>query len=133
MTEHSKEKQSSPNITIVETVFPSMVNHYGTLFGGIAMQWMDRAAWVCSTRYARRTMVTVASDKIVFKKPAPLGALVELCAKIIKVGKTSVTVEVNLIAEDPLSGEQHLATRGEFVMVALDKNGKPCEIENCGG
>lgn len=129
MTERSKDQQTASDITIIETVFPSMVNHYGTLFGGIAMQWMDRAAWVCATRYARRTMVTVASDKIVFKKPAPLGALVEISARIMKVGNTSVRVEVSLIAEDPLSGKQHLATRGEFVMVALDKDGKPCQIK----
>ncbi len=37
--------------SIFEVVFPSMVNQYGTLFGGIALQWMDRAAWICSTRF----------------------------------------------------------------------------------
>lgn len=114
---------------IVEVVFPSLVNHYGTLFGGIALQWMDRAAWVCSTRYTRKEMVTIASDKIVFKKPVPQGNLVELIAKIFKVGRTSVTVEVELFSENPLSGIRELATRGEFVMVAVDRDGKPAPIE----
>lgn len=114
---------------IVEVVFPSLVNHYGTLFGGIALQWMDRAAWVCSTRYARKEMVTIASDKIVFKKPVPQGNLVELIAKILRVGRTSVTVEVELYSENPLSGVRELATRGEFVMVAVDRDGKPAPVK----
>lgn len=126
----NKESNNQPNTkaTIVETVFPSMVNHYGTLFGGIALQWMDRAAWICSTRYARKTMVTIASDRIEFKKPVPLGSMVEACARIIKIGRTSVTVQVDLICEAPLTGDRELATTGEFVMVALDENGQPTVI-----
>ncbi len=120
----------SETTRIVEVVFPSLVNHYGTLFGGIALQWMDRAAWVCSTRYARKEMVTIASDKIVFKKPVPQGNLVELIAKIGRVGRTSVTVEVELYSENPLSGIRELATKGEFVMVAVDRSGKPSPIKD---
>ena len=119
----------SETTRIVEVVFPSLVNHYGTLFGGIALQWMDRAAWVCSTRYTRKEMVTIASDKIVFKKPVPQGNLVELIAKIGRVGRTSVTVEVELYSENPLSGIRDLATKGEFVMVAVDRDGKPSPIK----
>lgn len=115
---------------IVEVVFPSLVNHYGTLFGGIALQWMDRAAWVCSTRYTRKEMVTIASDKIVFKKPVPQGNLVELIAKVGRVGRTSVTVEVELYSENPLSGIRELATKGDFVMVAVDRNGKPAPVKD---
>lgn len=120
----------SETTRIVEVVFPSLVNHYGTLFGGIALQWMDRAAWVCSTRYTRKEMVTIASDKIVFKKPVPQGNLVELIAKIGRVGRTSVTVEVELYSENPLSGIRDLATKGEFVMVAVDRDGKSSPIKD---
>lgn len=120
----------SETTRIVEVVFPSLVNHYGTLFGGIALQWMDRAAWVCSTRYTRKEMVTIASDKIVFKKPVPQGNLVELIAKIGRVGRTSVTVEVELYSENPLSGIRELATKGDFVMVAVDRSGKPSPIKD---
>ena len=76
-------------------------------------------------------MVTVASDRVEFKQPAPLGSLVELSSRIIKVGNTSVTVEVKLMTEDPLTGKQLLATSGEFVMVALDSEGRPCPIGKC--
>lgn len=113
----------------IEQVMPSMVNHYGTLFGGIALQWMDKAAWVVSTRLARHTMVTVASDKIVFKEPVPQGSMVELRACIEKIGRTSVTVMVEMHREDPLTGRRKLATTGRFVMVALDESGRPAAIE----
>lgn len=125
-----KNKQYADTAThIVEIVFPSLVNQFGTLFGGIAMQWMDRAAWVCATRYTRKTMVTIASDRIVFKKPVPQGSMVELISKICKVGRTSVTVDVELYSENPLTGARELATHGEFVMVALGKDGRPVEVE----
>lgn len=119
----------SAETRIVEVVFPSLVNHYGTLFGGIALQWMDRAAWVCSTRFTRKEMVTIASEKIVFKKPVPQGNLVELIARIGRVGRTSVTVEVELFSENPLTAARELATKGDFVMVAVDRHGRPAPIK----
>lgn len=130
MSENTLSKPSENETAIVQTVFPSMVNHYGTLFGGIALQWMDHAAWVCSTRHARKTMVTIASDKIVFKRPVPQGNMVELRARVLRTGKTSLTIEVKMYAENPLTGECNLATRGEFVMVAVGEDGKPIPISS---
>ena len=117
---------------LIDQVFPSMVNHYGTLFGGIALQWMDKAAWFVSTRYARQTMVTVASEQIVFKEPVPQGSMVELRGKIEKVGRTSITVEVEMFLEESLTGKRTLATTGRFVMVAIDSHGKPQVITPSG-
>ncbi len=112
----------------VEQVFPSMVNNYGTLFGGFALQWMDKAAWFVSTRYARQTMVTVASEEIIFKHPVPQGSMVELRGEIAKVGRTSITVQVEMFCEESLTGKRTLATTGRFVMVAIDDHGKPQTI-----
>ena len=64
--------------TLTQIVFPSHVNHYGTLHGGYALQWMDQAAWICATRYSHKTMVTIASDRVEFKKPVHEGAIVLL-------------------------------------------------------
>ena len=132
MVESSKKDTVYPQteVTHYEVVFPSQVNQYGTLFGGIALQWMDQVAWICSTRYARKTMVTIASDRVVFKKPVYQGDLVQLCARVVQIGQTSVTVDVELIAEAALTGERHLATHGQFVMVALDDQGQPCPVES---
>lgn len=130
MTSKIPANFSEPQTVFIEQIFPSMVNHYGTLFGGIALQWMDKAAWVISTRFARRTMVTVATNEVIFKKPAPLGHMVELCASIERVGRTSVTVLVEMFCEDPLSGERSLVTTGKIVMVGLDEDGKPTTIKH---
>lgn len=113
---------------ITEIVFPYMVNQYGTLFGGNALQWMDKAAWICATRFSRKTMVTIASDRVEFKKPVLKGDMVELCARVKKVGRTSITVEVFMYSEKALSGKRELATKGEFIMVAVDDQGKSTPV-----
>ena len=56
---------------VFKAVFPNTTNHYDTLFGGTAMQYMDEVAFITATRFSRQKMVTVSSDKIDFKKPIP--------------------------------------------------------------
>ena len=124
------DKSNDSEFTLTQIVFPNNVNHYGTLFGGFALQWMDQAAWICATRYARKTMVTIASDRIEFKKPVLEGSMVMLRANITRVGNTSVSVNVEMHAERPLTGERFLATHGQFVMVALDDKGKPTAVKS---
>lgn len=116
-------------VRLAELIMPNRTNHHGTLFGGHALGLMDHAGWVAATRYARKTMVTVASDRVEFKVPVHAGQLVELVARITRVGRTSVTVGVDMYAEDVLSGERRLATSGSFVFVAIDDDGRPTPIE----
>ena len=129
MEQQPHQESAETEFTLTEVVFPSQVNHYGTLFGGYALQWMDQAAWICATRYARKTMVTIASDRIEFKRPIPVGTIVLLKARVQQVGHTSVTIKVEMVAERPLTGERFLATQGQFVMVALDENGRPTPVK----
>ena len=116
-------------VRLAELVMPNRTNHHGTLFGGHALGLMDHAGWVAATRCARRTMVTVASDRVEFKVPVRAGQLVELVAKVTRVGRTSVTIGVEKYAEDVASGERRLATSGSFVFVAIDDDGHPVPIE----
>lgn len=97
---------------MTEIVFPDHTNHLGTLFGGQALAWMDKAAFIAASRYARRTVVTARSEQIDFHLPVPKGALVELIARVVETGRTSMQVEVEMIREDLLTGESQLATRG---------------------
>lgn len=113
---------------LVEMVFPEQTNHYGTLFGGQALALMDKAAFVVASRYARRTVVTASSEKCDFHVPVRQGQLVELLARVVATGRTSMTVEVDLVSEDLLTGDRQLGTRGRFVMVALDAHGKPTTV-----
>src|SRR5688572_24716583 len=115
-------------VRLAELVMPNRTNHQGTLFGGHALGLMDHAGWVAATRCARRTMVTVASDRVEFKVPVRAGQLVELVARITKVGRSSVTVGVDMYAEDVATGDRRLATSGSFVFVAIDDDGQPTPI-----
>jgi acyl-CoA hydrolase len=116
------------DVRLAEIVMPNHTNHHGTLFGGHALGLMDHAGWVAATRCARRLMVTVASDRVEFKVPVWAGELVELVARVTRVGTTSVTVSVDMFAEDVATGDRRLATSGSFVFVAIDDDGRPTPI-----
>ena len=79
----------------------------GTLFGGQALAWMDKAAFVAATRFARRTVVTARSEQVDFHVPVRQGQLVELVARVIEVGRSSMQIEVELHAEDALAEVVH--------------------------
>jgi len=117
-------------VRLAELVMPNQTNPLGSLFGGHALGLMDHAGWVAATRCARRTMVTVALDRIEFKVPVRAGQLVELVGRVTRVGRTSVTVAVDMYAEDVATGHRQLATSGSFVFVAIDEDGKPVPVES---
>ncbi len=110
---------------IVEMVFPNQTNHYGTLFGGHALELMDKSAFITASRFTRKAMVTASSERIDFKIPVKHGHLVEIVGNILRTGTTSVTVGVQLFAEDLLSAKRQLCAEGQFVLVAVDENNKP--------
>ena len=118
-----------PVVVMIEMVFPDQTNHYGTLFGGHALRLMDKAAFVAASRYARRTVVTASSERVDFKSAVHHGNLIELNAAVIATGRSSMTVAVTLFAEDLLSGERTLCAEGRFVLVALDKEGRPVTVK----
>jgi len=115
-------------VRMAEIVFPNHTNHMGTLFGGQALAWMDKAALLAAARYSRRTVVTARSDQVDFKLPIRIGQMVETVGRIVEVGRSSMKVEVELIAEDLHNGERKLCTRGHFVMIALDDAGQPVAV-----
>lgn len=113
---------------LLEMVFPDHTNHLGTLFGGQALAWMDKAAFIAATRYSRRSVVTARSERVDFRVPVRQGQLVEVIARIAAVGRSSMQVEVELYTEGLLDAQRELCTSGRFVMIALDEAGKPVEV-----
>jgi uncharacterized protein (TIGR00369 family) len=111
-----------------EIVFPTDVNHYGTLFGGKAVAMMDVVASIAAMRAAHKPVVTASIDRIDFKEPIRQGNLVETIARVVAIGRTSITVEVELWRVLAESGERVLSTVGKFVMVAIDRDGKPTPV-----
>lgn len=117
---------------LIEIVFPDHTNHLGTLFGGQALAWMDKAAFIAASRYARCTVVTARSEQIDFRTSVPKGALVELIARVVSIGRSSLQVEVELHGEDLHTGISRLATCGRFTMVALGHDGLPIAVPGVG-
>jgi acyl-CoA hydrolase len=119
---------NSSTSRFIEMIFPEHANHYGTLFGGNALSFMGKAAFVAATRRARTAVVMASSDKIDFHMPVRVGELIELDARVARVGRSSMTVEVEVTAEALLTGERRLAMRGSFEMVAVNAVGRPVAI-----
>jgi acyl-CoA hydrolase len=113
---------------MVYPIFPGSANHYDTLFGGQAMAWMDQAAFICATRWCRQKVVTAHSSAIDFHESIPVGTIVELVAKVVKVGRTSMTVQVQLWVEPMKRNERTLACEGTFVLVAVDDHNQPVPV-----
>lgn len=128
MPEPTSHPARQTEARLLEIVFPDHTNHLGTLFGGQALAWMDKAAFIAASRYARRTVVTARSEQVDFRLPIKQGQLVETIARVVEVGRSSMHVEVELITEDLIGGERQLCTRGRFVMVALDSYGVPAAL-----
>lgn len=113
---------------VIKVVFPSLTNHHNTLFGGEALSWMDETAFIAATRFCRKTLVTVSSDKIDFKKSIPAGTLAEIVARVINVGNTSIKVEVNIFVEEMYENLREHAIKGVFTFVAIDSDRQPTQI-----
>jgi len=118
----------SSKTRITKAIFPFTTNHHNTLFGGQALAWMDEAAFIAATRFCRKRLVTVSSDRIDFKHPIPGGSLVELVGKVVHVGRTSLKVEVNIFVEDMYQDNCDKAITGTFSFVAVDDAGKPVPV-----
>ncbi len=113
---------------VIKAIFPSITNHHNTLFGGEALAWMDETAFIAATRFCRKPLVTVSSDRIDFKKAIPAGSLAEIIANVIHVGNTSLKVEVNIFVEDMYTDQREHAIRGVFTFVAIDDNRQPTKV-----
>ena len=123
-----QERIKKSQTHIFKAVFPNTTNHYDTLFGGTAMQLMDEVAFICATRFTRKRVVTVSSDRIDFKHPIPAGTIIELIAKVSKVGTTSLDVKVEIFLEEMYSETRNKAIVGNFTFVAIDENKRPTSI-----
>lgn len=109
---------ASVPVQLVDIVFPGDTNHHGTLFGGVALAHMDKIAFLAAARHARAQFVTACSDRIDFEAPGYVGDLIEATGRVVRVGNRSMDVEVELVAETPVTGERRLCTRGKFTLVA---------------
>ena len=114
------ERIQNSETRIFKAVFPNTTNHYDTLFGGTTLHMMDEASFICATRFSRKKVVTVSTEKIDFTTPIPQGTIVELVARVDKVGNTSCVVKVEIFMEDMYSDNRESVVTGYFTYVAVD-------------
>ena len=124
-------KSISDSKSILSVVMqPSQANPAGTVHGGEIMKIMDTCGSVTAKRHCRSNVVTVRVDELVFYEPIHVGELVLCDAQLVFVGKTSMEVKVSVKAENLENDDPaRTALTAFFTYVALDKNGKPCTVE----
>lgn len=123
-----QERISKGVAEVIDIVMPGQTNHYGTLFGGLLIAQMDKAANIAATRYAKGDCVTVSVDNIVFEKSIKLGEIVVVKAQLLYVGKTSLLIRVTAESETQ-TGERKVAICcANFVFVCVDKAGNPVKV-----
>ena len=120
--------EPGPITRLGRLVQPTEANSLGTLHGGEAMRFMDEAAAVAAIRYTRGSVVTAHVDAVDFHSAVPIGAFLEAIARVVAVGRTSLTVEVTLESEDRHTAARTVTTSGRFVFVAVDEDLRPREI-----
>jgi len=113
---------------VCTTVFPFLTNHHDTLFGGKAMAIMDEVSFMAATRFCRKQLVTVSTDKIDFQKAIPSGSIIETIARVESIGRTSLKVKVQVFVEKMYEDGRDLAIQGSFTFVALNDEKKPIPV-----
>ena len=113
-----------PTLRVVP--MPSDANFVGDIFGGWIMSQVDIAGAIPAIRRARGRVATVAVNSFSFKQPVFVGDLVSLYADIVRIGRTSITVDVEVYAQrNPVKDECVKVTEATLTYVAVDENRKP--------
>jgi uncharacterized protein (TIGR00369 family) len=107
---------------------PEHANLIGNVHGGWIMKLVDEAGALACMRHAQKKVVTVAIDSMTFRQPIRIGDLIVLNAEVTYTGRTSMEAEVQVVAENPVTGVQTHTNTAYLVYVALDDEGRPTDV-----
>lgn len=119
---------AAPPVEIRELVLPMLANHHGTLFAGQGLQLMAKVAFMAARSLARQEVVMAAARDINFLSPIPIGHVLTLRGQVVRLGRSSMTVQVTGLAEKAGAPAESVLG-GEFELVAIDAEGRPSPIE----
>ena len=108
-------------------ICPAHINHYGRLFGGQLLKWIDEVAGIVAIRHCGGTVTTVAIDNLQFRAPAYTGDMIVLRGWVTCVGRTSMEIRVDTYREQ-MNGQRELINEAYINMVAIDCKGRPVEV-----
>ena len=115
-------------VTLSQLMHPEHANLLGNVHGGWIMKLVDEAGALACMRHAQKKVVTVAVDSMVFREPIKIGDLIILNAEVTYTGRTSMEAEVQVVAENPVTGERTHTNTAYLVYVALDDDGHPTSV-----
>ena len=108
---------------------PSDINANGHIFGGWVLSQMDIAAGIVASRRAKGPVATVAIEAMKFIEPIHLRDLISVYAEVERVGRTSMAVRIEVIAQRDFGTTEVKVTEGLFTFVALDESHRPRPVE----
>jgi acyl-CoA thioesterase YciA len=126
MSESDNQPRGELALRIV--AMPADTNPSGDIFGGWLMSQMDMGAGTTASARAKGRTATVAVSHLSFLRPVKVGEVVCVYTEVIRVGRTSMSLAVEAWALPRGLGGRHKVTAAEFVMVAVDADGKPRPI-----
>ncbi len=110
-------------------VMPENLNHFGYLFGGYMLKWVDEIAWIAATLdFPNFTFVTIGMDKIEFKKSVRQGSILRFLTRQVHVGRTSVTYRVDVMPGDLAASDELSIFSTNVTMVRVDSTGQKIPI-----
>lgn len=114
-------------------MMPRDTNPNGTIFGGVILAYLDQAGAEGAKRVGAERVVTVAMKEVIFHEPVFVGDLVSFYERVLRIGRTSVTVEVSVEAARRWNREESVVvTQAEVSYVNIDPDGNPVPIKNPG-
>jgi acyl-CoA hydrolase len=115
------------SMTVLMT--PDMANFAGNVHGGHLLKLLDQVAYACASRYARRYVVTVSVDQVLFRQAIHVGELVSFLASVNHTGRSSMEVGIKVVAQDIRTQQERHVNSCYFTMVAVDETGRPTPID----
>ncbi|TAK77445.1 MAG: acyl-CoA thioesterase [Aquabacterium sp.] len=118
----------SHQLTMTVLMTPDMANFSGNVHGGTILKLLDQVAYACASRYAKRYVVTLSVDQVMFRQPIHVGELVTFLASVNYTGTSSIEVGIKVVAEHIRNQVVRHANSCFFTMVAVDDDGKPTPV-----
>lgn len=124
--EHWDLEHSAPSLRIL--TMPKDTNNLGTIFGGVILSYIDQAGYIEARKHGPYRWVTVAMEKVIFHAPVHVGDIVDLHTQTVRLGTTSITVQVLVQVERFATRRIVDVTEAEMTFVAVDEDGRPTPI-----
>lgn len=129
-----KENTTPPadeNLAIRVSLMPRDTNHFGTIFGGVILSYIDIAGGIEAHKQSPHSFVTIAMKEVVFHQPVYTGDVVSFYTRVLRVGRTSVTIKVEVCAERYKRKHVRVkVTEAEVTYVCVDDNRRPIPIKS---